>query len=176
MPEPTAYTLGTPPPMWPASLPNPQAPSIVVRGPPRTEISTVLKGPARVRVRARLAPAEYAFSVQFTAQQMQDFESWYRDVVKYADGEFYARWIGGDRVVAFMAPYTYSAFGAGYLLSGQLIRTRIDPSACDDYLGAMFGHIYVDDGHSPDIYQADLAAVDVYENNFPPEWLVAYEC
>jgi hypothetical protein len=176
MPELLPRSIGAPPPLWPASLPNPQAPSMVISGPPRTEVSNVLKGPTRVRVAARVAPAEYSFSVYFTPQQMKDFELWYRDVVRNADGEFYARWIGGSRVVAFIAPYQYSALGIGYVMSGQLVRTRIDPSACDAFIAAIFGAIYIDDGKAADIYQADLAATDIYVDQFPLSLIVANEC
>lgn len=176
MPEPAARTTGTPPPLWPDTLPAPQAQSIAVTGPPRCEFSEVLKGPVRTRIVARTASQEFRFACFFTAQQMKEFEAWYRPITFTADGEFYARWIGGSRVVAFIEPYTYKALGAGYILQGHVIRTRIDLTACDAYINAHFGAIYRDDGKAPDIYQADLAATTIYKDDYDLNFIADHEC
>jgi len=177
MPEPRATVLAAgPPPLWPDALPNPQDSSMRVIGPPRVEYGEMLKGPVRSRVTARTAPMEFLFAVWMTQEQMQLFEDWYRVVVRDYGGEFYARWIGGSRVVAFFEPYTYRAVGKGYELQGHVIRTRIDLSACDDFINAIFGNIYRDDGVAPDIYQADLAATDIYKDDFSLKLIADNEC
>lgn len=178
MPEPGASvrTAGQPPPLWPATLPNPQADSMRVTGPPRAEVCEVLYGPVRLRVHARTAPQEFTFSVWLTPAQFREFEEWYRYVVRVADGEFYARWIGGSRVVAFIAPYQITAIGQGVAVSGRLVRTRIDITACDAFISSVFTAIYRDDGVSPDIYLADLAATDYYVDQFDLELIAQNEC
>lgn len=175
MPEPLPRAV-PPPPMWPATLPNPQASSISITGPSRVQRSNVLSGPTRLRVNARTAPAQYEFSCHFTPEQMEEFEAWYRVVARDADGEFYARWIGGSRVVAFIQPYEYTALGAGYVLHARVVRTRIDPSACDEFLIAVFGALYCADLTAPDIYQADLVATDIYGPDFSLQLIADNEC
>lgn len=175
MPEPAADVSATPP-RWPDTLPNPQGSSLTVTGPQRVEVFNPLIGPTRLRVRARAAPMEYSFECHFTQQQMQDFETWYCMVARDHDGEFFAPWIGGSRIVAFIAPYEYRALGTGYRLAGHLVRTRIDPSVCDDFLNAVFGAIYRDDGAASDIYRADLSATDVYADTFDLRLIAANEC
>jgi hypothetical protein len=175
MPEPLPRA-SVPPPMWPATLPNPQADSLSVTGPPRVERFDPLAGPTRLRVRARTATMGFGFTCFFTQQQMQDFETWYTSVARDHDGEFYARWVGGSRVVAFIEPYAYRALGRGYVLDGQLVRTRIDPTACDEFISSVFGAIYRDDGLAPDIYKADLSAVDIYADDFDLGLIVRNEC
>lgn len=176
MPEPLPLTEGVTPPMWPASLPNPQASSMTVSGPGRAQVFETLTGPTRLRVVARTAPPSYTFSCFLTQEQMQAFEAWYVDVLNNHDGEFYARWIGGSRVVAFSQGYQYEALGSGYVLSGHLVRTRIDTSACDAFINSVFGAIYRDDGKAPDTYRADLAASDVYKDDYPLSLIAANEC
>lgn len=176
MPEPASTASLAPPPLWPAELPDPQAASRQIIGPPRVTASAVLTGPTRLRSRARTAPAEYFFETWFTAEQMEQFEDWYRGIVRDADGEFYARWIGGARIVAFVEPYQYRALGTGYALTGHLIRTRIDTSACDAYLSSVFGAIYLDDGIAADVYEADLTASDQYVDDYDLQFIADHEC
>lgn len=179
MPEPghiSVRTPGIPPPLWPPSLPLPQETSVRVTGPARAQFNDVLTGPTRARLVARTAPPEFFFSVFLTPAQMQVFETWYLSAARDHDGEFYARWIGGSRVVAFVSPYSYEALGRGYVLSGHVVRTRIDHTACDAFINLIFGAIYRDDGVSPDIYQADLAAVDIYVDNFDLSLIARNEC
>lgn len=175
-PRATVRSTGVPPPLWPETLPDPQADSMAIIGPPRVEYSQMRKGPTRTRVIARTAPMEFMFEIWMTPQQMKEFESWHRTVVRYSDGEFYARWIGGSRVVAFAEPYQYTALGKGYVLQGHVIRTRIDLSACDAFINAVFGNIYRDDGQAADIYRADLAAVDIYKDDYPLKLIAGNEC
>lgn len=179
MPEPRAlaapFAVPPPPPLWPETLPNPQADSISITGPSRVERSNVMIGPTRLRVHARTAPAQYEFACVFTAQQMQDFETWYTQVARDHDGEFYARWIGGSRVVAFIEPYRYAALGAHWQLNARVIRTRIDLSACDAFLSAAYGACYRDDGTLPDIYIDDGSA-DIYTDDFDLHYMVRNEC
>lgn len=175
MPEPAADVSATPP-MWPEALPNPQGDSITVTGPQRVEVFNPLIGPTRLRVRARTAPMEYGFECHLTQQQMQDFETWYCAAARDNDGEFYARWIGGSRIVAFVAPYEYQALGTGYRLAGHLVRTRIDPTACDAFINIVFGAIYRDEGTPPDVYRADLAAADIYADDFDLHLIDVNEC
>lgn len=176
MPEPAPTTVGVPLQVWPDYLPNPQAPSMTVLGPPRVAYSGTLSGPMRARVHARTAPASYGFACWFTQKQMQDFEGWYKNVVANHDGEFYARWIGGSRVVAFGQPYEYSFLGAGYVLRGTVIRTRIDESACDDFLNSVFGNIYRDEGASDYDILASLTATDRYVDQFSLKLIADNEC
>lgn len=177
MPEPRDTVSTTPPPIWPATLPTPQAESMRVEGPPRVEYSDVLSGPTRARVQARTAPMQWAFSCWFTAEQMEQFEAWYRDVVKDADGEFYARWLGGGRVVAFSAPYSYTALGTHWVLTGTVIRTRIDHTACDAFFDLVFGNIYRDDGIATDVYADDaFTASDSYIDDFDLQLIADNEC
>lgn len=177
MPEPRATVRAAgPPPLWPDTLPNPQDDSLRVMGPPRVTYSEPLSGPVRARVTARTAPMEFLFAVWLTQLQMQTFEDWYRVVIRDYDGEFYARWIGGSRVVAFVEPYSYRALGKGYELQGHVIRTRIDVSACDDFINAVFGNIYRGDFAATDIYRADLAAADIYKDDFSLKLIADNEC
>lgn len=175
MPEPLPRA-SAPPSIWPMSLPDAQADSLAVLGPPRAERFDMLVGPTRLRVRARTAPMEFGFTCFLTQAQMEEFETWYRTIARDEDGEFYARWIGGSRVVAFVEPYTYEALGKGYALAGRLIRTRIDYSACDAYISAVFGAIYRDDGIAADVYRADLAASDIYKDDYDLSLIVRNEC
>lgn len=173
MPEPRSTPLAQgPPPLWPEGLPDPQAASMGANSPARAEHFHVLSGPVRARVVARTAPMTFDFSCWLTQPQMRAFEDWYRIVALDHDGEFYARWVGGSRIVAFLAPYRFEALGAGYVLSGELVRTRIDHTVCDAYIGNVFGRIYRDDGDAVDVYRATLSAVDIYRDQFDV-WLVA---
>lgn len=175
-PQATVRSTGVPPPLWPASLPNPQSNTMTVSGPPRVEFADVLTGPMRSRVKARTAPQEFSFTVWFTKLQMETFEDWYRKVAHFSDGEFYARWIGGSRVVAFVEPYQYTALGDGYVLAGRLMRTRIDTTACDAFISALFTAIYRDNGVAADIYRADLTAADRYVDDFDLDLMARNEC
>jgi len=175
-PRPTVRTTGVPPPLWPDTLPDPQAPSMQVTGPLRTEFSRVLTGPTRGRVVARTAPMSFVFECWLTPAQMEIFEDWYRLVVLEADGEFYARWIGGSRVVAFAEPYAYSRLGINYVLRGRLITTRIDHSACDAYIDAVYGGILRDDGIAADIVRDDGIAADIVRDDFDLAFMADHEC
>jgi hypothetical protein len=176
MPEPREVRLATPPPVWPEYLPTPEVEGFTQSGPTRVESAPVLFGPTRLAVKARTAPPSWRFVVFFTAEEMQLFEAWYRDAVENHDGEFYARWIGGSRITAFSQAYQYTPLGRGYALEGTVIRTRIDHSACDEYLGAYFPALYVADLQAVDHYVADLAAVDVYKDDFDLAYIAAHEC
>jgi len=176
MPEPAPRVTYQSPAFWPDTLPNPQADSMRIVGPGRVARTNVLGGPTRLRVHARTASMLFSFRCFFTQAQMQAFEDWYRVCARDHDGEFYAPWIGGSRIVAFIEPYQYAPLGRGWTLSGQLIRTRVDPSICDAYMVEHFTAIYRDDGVSPDIYVADLDATDTFVNNFPLSHIDRYEC
>ena len=175
MPEPTP-TPGTAVPMWPDSLPLPDADGFVVTAGLRAEVADRLLGNTRLTVKARTAPPEYAFKATFTRAEMQAFEEWYRDAVENFDGEFYARWIGGSRVVAFAEPYALVPIGDGWILTGRLVRTRIDDTACSEYIETWFGNIYRANLSAPDIYEADLAAPDIYAPDFTLEFIAEHEC
>lgn len=175
MPEPRPH-VELPPVMWPATLPNPQAPGFTVSAGIRTERAEVLFGVTRLVIKARTAPATYSFTCWFTREQMQEFEEFYRDAIENHNGEFYARWIGGSRVVAFAQGYQYSALGEGYVLNGALVRTRIDHSACDDFINAQFGNIYRADLAAADFYVAALEATDIYKDDFDLQQIADNEC
>jgi hypothetical protein len=177
MPEPhSAPRAGGPVPIWPDELPQPDATSLSMTAGPRTEAADVAFGPTRVAVKARTAPMSWAFACGFTKAQMQTFEGFYRNCLETTDGEFYARWIGGSRVVAFSEAYNYVPLGDGWRLSGRLIRTRIDDTVCNDYIESFFGAIYRAELGAADIYQADLAAPDIYADDFDLDFIAAHEC
>jgi hypothetical protein len=111
-----------------------------------------------------------------TRAQMQLFETFYRDVVENHEGEFYARWIGRGRVVAFAQAYEYAALGRGWILSGRVIRTRVDFSLCDAHASETFGAIYRADLAAADNYRADITAADNYRNDFDLGLIAANEC
>jgi hypothetical protein len=175
MPEPRAVNTG-PPAFWPDTLPNPDGPGFQIGAGVRTESAEVLFGPTRIAVRARTAPMSFSFSMELTREEMQIFEAWYRDALENHDGEFYAHWIGGSRVVAFSQPYEYSALGAGWTLVGRLVRTRIYDAACDDFIESVFGNIYRADLAAVDSYEADLEAVDIYVPDFALQTIRENEC
>ena len=176
MPEPAPRVTYKTPAIWPSTLPNPQADSMRIVGPGRVAITNVLGGPTRLRVHARTASMLYSFRCFFTRAQMQAFEDWYRICARDHDGEFYAQWIGGSRIVAFTEPYRYTPLGAGWALDGRVIRTRIDPSICDAYIDEVFGGILWDDGIAIDIVEADLTATDIVEDDYPLSMIERYEC
>lgn len=177
MPDPREVRSVSPPPIWPADLPAPQSDSMRIVGPLRAEYCDVLSGPTRVRVHARTAPQTWAFECWFTPAQMERFESWYRDIVAAADGEFYAHWIGGGRVVAFSAPYAYSAVGTLWVLSGTVIRTRIDYSVCDAAAVGAYGNLWRDDGSATALLiDNNISAVDAYIDDFDLALIKANEC
>lgn len=165
-----------PPALWPAGLPYPQAEGFTQSGPPRAEPIDVMAGPTRLSLAARTAPMNWSFSIWLTQEQQQQFEQWYRNAVETNNGEFYAPWIGRGRVIAFAQAYEYSALGKGWVLSGRVIRTRIDPTICEAHINAVFGAIYRDDGVAPDIYQADITAADIYKDDYPLSLIAANEC
>lgn len=175
MPEP-GPTPGTPVPMWPASLPLPDTDGFVITAGVRAEIADRLYGNVRLTVKARTAPMSYAFKATFTRAEMQAFEEFYRDALENHEGEFYARWIGGGRVLAFSEPYAYVPLGTGWVLTGTLVRTRVDDTACDEYIETWFGNIYRAYLPAPDIYEADLAAPDIYVPDFTLEFIAEHEC
>jgi hypothetical protein len=175
MPEPRAVE-GVPVPIWPDTLPQPDANALSQSAGVRAEPADVLFGPTRLAVKARTAPMSWQFSVGFSREQHQIFEDFYRDCVENHDGEFYARWIGGSRVVAFSEAYEFVPLGTGWRLSGRLVRTRIDESACDAFIESIFGAIYRADLTEPDIYQADLTALDIYADDFPLQMIADNEC
>lgn len=163
--------------MWPDTLPDPQADGFAVDSPARVEVAEVLFGTTRLAVKARTAPMSWTFTLWLTTPlQMETFEGFYRDCIEENDGEFYAPWIGGSRVVAFREPYTYAPIGAGWSLTCTVVRTRIDATACDDFISAHFGAIYRDELNATDIYQADLTAVDRYVDDFDLAAIAANEC
>ena len=162
--------------MWPTTLPDPQAEGFTIASPPRVELAEVLFGPTRMAVKARTAPMAWTFSVVMTPEQMEIFEGWYTDLVENHDGEFYARWIGGSRVVAFSQAYEYRPLGRGYILSGNVFRTRIDHSVCDAYLSTVFTAIYRAELGAVDHYVASLGAVDRYVGDWPLTLIASSEC
>ena len=176
MPEPRATVSASVPPSWPVGVPWPQAGSVTVAGPGRTERNPVLIGATRLRVRARTASMQFGFTCWLTPAQMQAFEDWYRVVARDHDGEFYAPWVGGARVLALLEPYEYSALGKGYALSVRAIRTRIDERICDAFINAVFGGVLRDDGLSSEILQASLGASDIYADDFPLKLIAENEC
>ena len=165
-----------PPPLWPDTLPDPQEDGFSVTGPQRAEVADVLAGVTRLAVKARTAPAIYSFQVNLSRAQMQTFEGWYRDVIENHDGEFYARWIGGSRVVAFASNYTLDPLGSGWVLQCSAVRTRIDHTACDAFLSSVFQNVYRADLTAPDIYEADLTSSDLYQDDFALDLIAANEC
>lgn len=175
MPEPRAVAAG-PVPIWPDTLPDPQADGFTVESPPRVEASEVLFGATRLAVKARTAPMSWTFTAWLTIEQMQTWEAFYRDCIENHNGEFYARWIGGARVIAFREPYEYAPIGAGWALTGTVICTRIDSSACDEFISQTFGAIYRDELGAADTYQADLTAADIYADDFDLAAIAANEC
>jgi hypothetical protein len=177
MPEPAPQALPTGPvPMWPDTLPQPDANALQITSGARAEQAEALFGPTRLAVKARTASMSWSFVVAFSREQQEIFEGFYRDCLENFDGEFYARWIGGGRVVAFAEPYSYAALGSGWRLSGRLIRTRIDPTACDDFIQSVFGDIYRADLAAPDSYVADLAATEIYSGDWSLDLIADNEC
>ena len=176
MPEPRAVP-GVPVPVWPNTLPRPQVEGFTVDSPARAEASSMLYGTTRLVVRARTAPMTWSFTVWLTTpDQMDTFEEFYRDSLENHDGEFYAPWIGGSRVVAFSEAYSYAPIGAGWSLSCTVVRTRIDATVCDEFIAETFGAIYRADLAAADTYRADLAAVDSYVDDFDLSMIVDNEC
>jgi len=177
MPEPQAMPLAAgPPPIWPDTLPEPQAEGFTVKGPPRVEVADVMTGITRLAVKARTAPMAFEFQVYMSQLEMEIFEGWYRDVIENHDGEFYAHWIGGSRVVAFATNYAYAPLGSGWVLSAAAVRTRIDPTICDAYLSTIFQNIYRADLTATDIYEADLTSADRYQDDWDLQLIAANEC
>jgi hypothetical protein len=177
MPEPQVMPLAAgPPPIWPDTLPDPQAEGFAVTSGSRVEVADVLTGITRLAVKARTAPMQFEFQVWFTRAQMETFEGWYRDVIENHDGEFYAHWIGGARVVAFASNYAFEPIGSGWVLNATAIRTRIDHSICDAYLSTLFQNIYRADIAAVDRYEADLTAADVYQDDWSLSLIAANEC
>jgi hypothetical protein len=163
--------------MWPDTLPGPQADGFTVESPPRVEVAGILFGTTRLAVKARTAPMTWTFTVWLTTPlEMEIFEGFYRDSIENHDGEFYARWIGGSRVVAFIEAYEYAPIGVGWSLTCKVVRTRIDGTACDEFLGEIFGAIYRADLTAPDHYEADLTAADIYVDDFDLSLIAANEC
>jgi hypothetical protein len=165
-----------PVPQWPATLPDPQGEGFTVLSPVRAVPTPTLYGPTRLTIRARTAPMQWTFAVIFTPEQLEVFEGWYRDAVENHDGEFYARWVGAGRVVAFSAPYAFTPIGKGWALHGSVIRTRIDDTICDGHLETIFGAIYQAHLAAVDLYEADLGAVDIYEDAFDLQLIADNEC
>lgn len=144
--------------------------------PPRAQPTPVMFSTTRLAVRARTAPPSWSFTVWLSAEQMQAFETWYRDIVEHHEGEFYAPWIGQDRVVAFGNAYQLLPLGKGWALNASVFRTRIDHTICEGIITAVFGNLYQAVITAADIYQADLAAADVYQSTFALSLIAANEC
>ena len=177
MPEPRAVTLASgPPALWPDALPNPQAENFTVTSPPRVEIADVMTGVTRLAVKARTAPLQFDFECIFSRAQMEMFEGFYRDAIENHDGEFYAHWIGGSRVVAFSSNYTLSPLGSGWILTASAIRTRVDTTICDAYLSSIFTAIYRADLTATDRYEADLTSADLYQDDWALALIADNEC
>jgi hypothetical protein len=79
-------------------------------------------------------------------------------------------------VVAFIEPYAYSGMGGNYVLRGRVITTRIDITACDAYIDAVYGGILRDDGISPDIVRDDGFAADIVRDDFDLAFMADHEC
>jgi len=178
MPEPRARPriASGPVPIWPSTLPGPVADGFAVSGPMRVEVADVLAGVTRLATKSRTAPASWEFSVNFTPAQFEIWEAFYRDCIENYDGEFYAPWIGGDRVVALVSNYTLVPLGRGCTLQAVAIRTRIDHTACDAILNDVFSNIYRADLAAVDIYTADLTGVDLYQDMFDLDLIADNEC
>lgn len=162
--------------MWPDTLPGPQVDGFAWSSPQRVEVADVLTGVTRLAVKARTAPLQLEFQVFMSRLEMEIFEGWYRDVIENYDGEFYARWIGGSRIVAFASNYSFSPLGDGWILNATAIRTRIDTTLCDEYLSEWFDTIYRADLAAADTYEADLTATDVYVPDFTLSFIADHEC
>lgn len=176
MPEPRASPRVTAPvPIWPDTLPI-NVGGFTVNGPTRVEVADVLSGVTRLAVKSRTAPMTWSFSVNLTPAKFEIFEEFYRDCVETHDGEFYAPWIGGDRIVALVSNYQLSPLGRGWLLQASAVRTRIDHTICDSIINDVFGNIYRANLTGPDIYTADLAAVDIYKDDFALSLIADNEC
>jgi len=167
MPEPRSSPRTTAPP---------QADGFAINGPPRVQVADVLVGVTRLAIKARTAPMSWDFQVLFTPAEMELFEGWYREVIETADGEFYAHWIGGGRIVALANSYTLTPVGSGWLLGATALRTRIDHTICDDAISEVFTAIYRADLSAEDIYTADLSAEDIYIGDWDLQLIADNEC
>jgi hypothetical protein len=177
MPDPQAMPrVAGPPAMWPDTLPDPQEDGFICRAGERVEVADVLLGVTRLAVKARTAPMSWDFQVFLTQLEMEIFEGWYRNAIENQDGEFYAHWIGGSRVVAFASNYQLSPLGSGWILQATAIRTRIDNTICDAFLSSIFQNIYRADITHADRYTADLTSADRYVSNWDLHLIAANEC
>lgn len=153
---------------WPDTLPMPQADAISIEGPQFHELIDVLTGPTRTRLAQRNVGGGHQFEVWLTAAQAEAFESWYSQVVKLHNGEWYAPWIGQSRVVAFADEYELRPLGRGWRLQGLAVQTRIDESLCDAHLTEVFGGVLRDEmPFSANIVKASLSATDIVKDDYP---------
>lgn len=145
--------------IWPDNLPYPQVQSFSVEGPPYSQPIDVLTGPTRVRLMRRYAVETFAWEVWLTPEHAEDFEQWYSECVEFDNGEFYLPWIGGGRVLVFADEYTLVPLGRNWRLAATVTVTRIDRTLIDAHVCSRFGdRVYVDNGLSLNLLQADLAA------------------
>src|SRR5262245_27554141 len=163
-------------PQWPADVPFPQTTSLVMSGAPGPEVKGTLSGPSRLYLAARPAPPSWQFMIALSREEFEAFETWYEFTLGPAGGEFYAPWIGGERVVAFTEAYQYSALGRGWALSGNVAQTRIDPNICNDMINTYFGALLIDDGVSPDIVLDDGVSTNIIADDYPLTLIAAHEC
>jgi hypothetical protein len=161
---------------WPDTLPAPQADSMQYNGAAFVNVIDVLSGPTRTRLARRNAGANYELAIWMTASQTAQFETWYNDVVANHNGEWYAPWIGGGVVLAFVNEYDLAPQGRGWALSGVLVQTRIDATLCDDHLSAIFGGILRDPGNVADAYKADLTSTTIYRDDYPLSLIASEAC
>jgi hypothetical protein len=161
---------------WPETLPYAQADSMGYGGPSYAEIIDVLNGPTRTRLVSRHATPTFEFEAWFSAEEAEEFEAWYNIVVAYHDGNWYAPWIGGARVLAFADEYQIVPLGTGWRVSGLLVQTGIDESLCDEHAIEVYGGALRDELFAVDTVHDELGAGPAYRDDYDPELILWEEC
>lgn len=161
---------------WIDTLPAPQADSMEYDAGQAFDVTDVLVGPSRTRLKRRNIGASYQFVVWMNEDDTESFEHWYDDVVATHDGEWYAPWIGHGVVLAFQNEYDLRPLGRGWQLSARVVEIRIDATLCDDHLSTIFGGVLRDDGVSSDSFLCDTTSTVIYRDDYSLDLIASEPC
>lgn len=134
-----ARVLTDPVAEWPPDLPWPQYPSVQVNWDQPADNIETLVGPTRFKLTHPNASPSWEFEIIFTAEECENFEAWYNEVIGDAglsgrrDAALYLPWIGEGRIV-YLKEYTLSPVGTGWKLHALIVQLYRDPDYVDRHV------------------------------------------
>lgn len=117
---------------WPRGLPWPQLASFQINWDQPTDEVGTLAGPTRFRYARANASPSYEFEIWLTADEAEQFEAWFNEVVELG-GEVYLPWVGEGRIL-YLTEYQLTAFADGWKLHALAVQLYVDPGYCERHV------------------------------------------